>query len=136
MAQRVCIAMAISVNPRLLIADEPTAALDASVKTQILDLLIKIRAQTRSTLILVSHDLLAVRKYCDRVYVMYGGRIIESGPTGGVFDKPRSPYTAALLRSIPGSEGPGGRIEPIPSCWLPGNETSVESDQSTWGIHA
>jgi len=114
MAQRVCIAMAISVNPLLLIADEPTAALDASVKTQILDLLTELRARTRSTLILVSHDLHAIRKYCDRVCVMYGGRIVESGPTNDVFDMPRHPYTAALLRSIPGSEGPGGRIEPIP----------------------
>jgi oligopeptide/dipeptide ABC transporter ATP-binding protein len=114
MAQRVCIAMAISANPLLLIADEPTAALDASVKTQILDLLTELRARTSSTLILVSHDLHAIRKYCDRVCVMYGGRIVESGPTQDVFDMPRHPYTAALLRSIPGSEGPGGRIEPIP----------------------
>ncbi|HEU4683199.1 MAG TPA: ABC transporter ATP-binding protein [Nitrospira sp.] len=114
MAQRVCIAMAISVNPPLLIADEPTAALDASVKTQILDLLTELRARARSTLILVSHDLHSVRKYCDRVCVMYGGRIVEAGPSRDVFDCPRHPYTAALLRSIPGFEGPGGRIEPIP----------------------
>lgn len=136
MAQRVCIAIAISVNPLLLIADEPTAALDASVKTQILNLLMETRQRTRSTLVLVSHDLHSVRKYCDRVYVMYGGRVIETGPTREVFDRPRQPYTAALLRSIPGTEGPGGRIEPIPSRWLPGNEKGADVAPMAGGSHA
>ncbi len=114
MAQRVGIAIAIAPSPLLLIADEPTAALDASVRTQILDLLTKLRKRSRATLILVSHDLRAVRAYCDRICVMYGGRIIESGPTREVLDAPRHPYTAALLRAIPGPEGRDGRIEAIP----------------------
>jgi oligopeptide/dipeptide ABC transporter ATP-binding protein len=114
MAQRVCIAMAISANPSLLIADEPTAALDASTRLQVLDVLTTLRAQTRATMVLVSHDLHVIRRYCDRICVMYAGRIVESGPTGAVLDNPQHPYTAALLRSTPGPEGKAGRLISIP----------------------
>ena len=113
MAQRVVIAMAIARGPRLLIADEPTASLDASVREQILDLLLSMRAQTGAALIILSHDLHMVARNCDRVAVMYGGRIVEDGGSNEVFGRPRHPYTSALMRSAPGSEGPDGALEPI-----------------------
>jgi peptide/nickel transport system ATP-binding protein len=114
MAQRVSVAMALARRPRLVIADEPTAALDASVKIQILDLIVSRCRAAGAALILLSHDLHAVRTRSDRVAVMYAGRPVEVGPTDLVFNRPGHPYTAALLRSAVGSESPGGRVEPIP----------------------
>jgi oligopeptide/dipeptide ABC transporter ATP-binding protein len=114
MAQRICIALAIAPGPQLLVADEPTAALDAAVRRQVLDLLTALNRTSGATLILVSHDLPSVRRTTDRVCVMYAGRIIESGPTREVLESPRHPYTAALLQSIPGAEGRAGRIVSIP----------------------
>ena len=114
MAQRVAIAMAIARGPRLLIADEPTASLDTSVREQILDLLLSLREQTGAALMILSHDLHMVAKHCDRVAVMYGGRIVEDGRSDVVFGRPRHPYTAALIDSAPGSEGPEGMLRPIP----------------------
>ncbi len=113
MAQRVAIAMAISRGPRLLIADEPTASLDTSVREQILDLLLSLRKRTGASLIILSHDLHMVAKHCDRVAVMYGGRIVEEGRSNTVFGRPRHPYTCALMRSAPGSEGPDGVLTPV-----------------------
>ena len=113
MAQRVAIAMAIARGPRLLIADEPTASLDTSVRDQILDLLLSLREQTGASLIVLSHDLHMVAKHCDRVAVMYGGRIVEDGRSGAVFGRPRHPYTSALMGSAPGSEDPDGALRPI-----------------------
>lgn len=114
MAQRVTIAMAFIANPQVVVADEATSALDASVRTRILDLL---RAKAKAsgiTLILISHDLWAVRSFCDEVAVMYGGRIVEHGLAARVFAKPAHPYTRALLAATPGHEAPGEQLATIP----------------------
>jgi len=114
MAQRVSIGMAVARRPKVVIADEPTAGLDAPIKNQILDLLVTRCRATGAVLILLSHDLHAVRKWSDRVGVMYGGRLVETGRTAAVFARPAHPYTALLLRSAIGREPLGGRVEPIP----------------------
>ena len=114
MAQRVAIAMAISRRPSLLIADEPTASLDTSIRDQILDLLTRLGAESGASLILLSHDLGMIGRRADRVAVMYGGRIVELGDVRSVFAGPRHPYTAALMRSAPGMEAMGEAIHPIP----------------------
>jgi len=113
MAQRVAIGMAMARRPGIIVADEPTAALDASIKVQILDLLVSRCRDSDAVLILLSHDLHAVRTRTRRILVMYGGRIVEAGETATVLDRPRHPYTAALLRSAVGREAPGGCVEPI-----------------------
>ena len=97
MRQRVMIAMALLVQPKLLIADEPTTALDATIEAQIVELLRDIRSDIRGSIILISHSLGLVADLCDRVIVMYAGRVAESGPVGDVFSRPRHPYTEALL---------------------------------------
>jgi oligopeptide/dipeptide ABC transporter ATP-binding protein len=114
MAQRVVIAMAMARRPALLIADEPTASLDASIQSLILDLLDALLRDTGAALLLMSHDLRMVARRCDRVLVMYGGRVIESGRSRAVFEDPRHPYTQALIRAAAGNEGPGGTLRPIP----------------------
>ena len=114
MAQRVVIALAIARNPAVVIADEPTASLDASIKGVILDLLMALGRDTGASLVIMSHDLRMVARRCARIFVMYGGRIVESGASGEVFAAPRHPYTQALVRAAAGNEGPDGRLEPIP----------------------
>ncbi|WP_225869166.1 MULTISPECIES: ABC transporter ATP-binding protein [unclassified Nocardioides] len=106
MRQRVVIAIALACDPRLLIADEPTTALDVTVQKQILDLLASLVAERTMAMVLVSHDLGAVAGRTDRVQVMYAGRTVESGPTRPVFDVPAHPYTDALLASIPRLDNP------------------------------
>jgi peptide/nickel transport system ATP-binding protein/oligopeptide transport system ATP-binding protein len=101
MRQRVLIAMATAAAPRLLIADEPTTALDASIQDEILLLFREIRDTAGCAIIIVTHDLGTIRRLCDRVIVMYAGRIVEEGPTGDIFRTPCHPYTKALLASLP-----------------------------------
>ncbi|PZR90391.1 MAG: glutathione ABC transporter ATP-binding protein [Candidatus Nephthysia bennettiae] len=101
MRQRVMIAMALSCGPRILVADEPTTALDVSVQAQILELLRSVIAEAHTSLIIISHDLSVVAGLADRIAVMYAGEIVEIGPTGQVFAHPRHPYTRALLECIP-----------------------------------
>jgi peptide/nickel transport system ATP-binding protein len=103
MAQRVVISMALSLDPDLLIADEPTTALDLTVQRQILDTMQSLVRGAGRSMLLVTHDLGVVATYCDRLIVMYAGKVIEQGPTGMVFRNPRHPYTAALIRAVPGS---------------------------------
>ncbi|WP_282189945.1 ABC transporter ATP-binding protein [Azospirillum argentinense] len=104
--QRVLIAMAIALSPKILIADEPTTALDVTVQAQILDLLADLQAETGMALVLITHDLGLVARYADDVAVMYAGRLVETGSMEEVFTKPRHPYTRALFRSIPRLDGP------------------------------
>ncbi|PSL00304.1 peptide/nickel transport system ATP-binding protein [Murinocardiopsis flavida] len=113
MAQRVAIAMAMAAEPRLLVADEPTAALDRQVRDQVMDMVFAIAAETGTGLLLLSHDLPEVVRRCARVAVMYGGRVVEEGPSAEVMADPAHPYTAALARSAPGTAPPGARIEPV-----------------------
>lgn len=101
MRQRVMIAMALLCRPRLLIADEPTTALDVTVQAQIMQLLGDIRRDFGTAIILITHDLGVVAGFCDRTLVMYGGQIMEEGATQDVFDRPNHPYTAGLLQAVP-----------------------------------
>jgi len=114
MAQRVVIAIALLLNPPLVIADEPTTALDVTVQRQILDLIKGLIREGQRSMLIVTHDLGVVAQYCDRVVVMYSGRVVEEGPVAKVFTRPLHPYTLALLRSVPrlGTEvqGLGGRV--------------------------
>ena len=112
--QRVMIAMALANEPELLIADEPTTALDVSIQAQILDLLNHLREQTGLALLLISHDLDVVRRMAARVYVMHQGRVVESGPTESLFYEPRHPYTQRLLASQPSGEPPAPPDHPRP----------------------
>jgi oligopeptide/dipeptide ABC transporter ATP-binding protein len=114
MAQRVVVAMAIARGPAILIADEPTASLDASIRGQILDLLTSLKDETGMALVLLSHELAVVARHCDMIGVMYGGRVVEYGTSKQVFADPVHPYTQALLRAAPGRERPGERLSPIP----------------------
>jgi peptide/nickel transport system ATP-binding protein len=103
MQQRVVIAMALSTNPALLILDEPTTALDATVEAEILELLAALRAEYSTALLFISHNLRVIARMCDRVGVLYAGELVEEGPARAVFDRPRHPYTAGLLRCLPGT---------------------------------
>jgi len=116
MRQRVMIAMALSCEPRILIADEPTTALDALVQAQILDLLRQLGRDTGLSILLITHDLGIVSDLADRVMVMYAGKIVEAGPVGTLFKEPLHPYTRGLLHSVPriGRRTKGGRLEEIP----------------------
>ena len=111
--QRALIAMALACNPDLLIADEPTTALDVTIQAQILELLRDLQAQLGLALLLITHDLGVVAEMADRVAVMYAGRIVEESPVEGLFADPRHPYTRGLLGSLPGG-APGTRLSAIP----------------------
>lgn len=113
MRQRVMIAMALAANPRLLIADEPTTALDVTIQAQILELIRALQQEHGMGLILISHDLGIVRKMVEDIIVMYAGQIIEQGKTTAVLQKPSHPYTQGLIKSIPKIKGPRGRLESI-----------------------
>ncbi len=101
MRQRVMIAMALLCQPELLIADEPTTALDVTVQAQILELIAELRRQSNMALILITHDMGVIAGLCDRVMVMYAGRVVEAAPVSQLFRDPQHPYTAGLLRSMP-----------------------------------
>ena len=114
MRQRVLIAMALACHPRLLIADEPTTALDVTIQAQILDLIRELQKQEQMAVVLITHDMGVVAQLCRRIAVMYGGLIMEVAETDDIFENPRHPYTQALLRSIPSiDESEGERLIPI-----------------------
>ncbi len=114
MRQRVMIAMALITRPELLIADEPTTALDVTVQAQILELIKRLQQQYGMAVIFITHDLGVISGLCDRVQVMYAGRIVETADTRGLFYQPRHPYTRALQRSIPAMQPKGGELYTIP----------------------
>ena len=132
MRQRVMIAMALACSPKLLIADEPTTALDVTVQAQILDLMRQLKARIGSAIILITHDLGVVAEMAQRVVVMYGGRKVEEAPVNALFANPRHPYTRALLGSVPKLDPQDGSVaktrldeipgvvpslrDPIPGC--------------------
>jgi len=114
MRQRVMIAMALITRPEILIADEPTTALDVTVQAQILDLIRKAQRELGTAVIFVTHDLGVVASFCERVNVMYGGRVAESGTVDEIFYRPRHPYTRALQLSIPSLQEKGKDLYTIP----------------------
>ena len=114
MRQRVMIAMALSCEPKLLIADEPTTALDVTIQAQILELLAELRSSRGMAVMLITHDLGVVAEVCDRVVVMYAGQVVESGTVHEIFADPKHPYTRGLLDSLPSVDDPGQRLASIP----------------------
>jgi peptide/nickel transport system ATP-binding protein len=136
MRQRVMIALALCCNPQVLIADEPTTALDVTIQAQILDLMLELKEKLGTAIILITHDLGVVAETCERVLVMYAGRVVEQAPAASLFARPRHPYTRGLLRALPradtgdtGGDQPGARprlteipgivpalTQPIPGC--------------------
>jgi oligopeptide/dipeptide ABC transporter ATP-binding protein len=114
MKQRVLIAMALIGGPALLIADEPTTALDVTVEAEVLALLAQLQRDLRMAMLMISHNLSAIASLCDRIAVMYAGRIVEQGPTAAVLAAPRHPYTRALLQSVPQGSKHDGPLPAIP----------------------
>jgi dipeptide transport system ATP-binding protein len=114
MAQRVMIAMAIACQPRLLIADEPSTALDVTVQAQVLDLLCRLQRERGMALLLITHDLAVVAETAQRVVVMYAGQQVETGPVPAIFEAPRHPYTQALLAALPEHNQQRARLNAIP----------------------
>lgn len=113
MLQKIMIAMALICSPKLLIADEPTTALDAAFKTQILELIYRLKKEENLSVIYITHDLGEAARICDRISVMYAGKIVEQGTVNDIFDEPLHPYTLGLLHSVPRQETEGGRLSAI-----------------------
>jgi peptide/nickel transport system ATP-binding protein len=127
MRQRVMIAMALSCNPRILIADEPTTALDVTTQAQLLEMMKDMVQHFRASLVIVTHNLGVVARYAQRIYIMYAGRIVESGTTKDIFGNPRHPYTIGLLKCIPRlDEEEGRKLVPIEG--LPPNLINMSSN--------
>jgi oligopeptide/dipeptide ABC transporter ATP-binding protein len=124
--QRVMIAMALATRPRLLVADEPTTALDVTIQAQIVELLRELQKEMRTSILLITHDFGVVNELADHIGVMYAGRIVETGPRVALLDNPRHPYTQGLLASMPARASRGQRLHEIPgvvpplSQWPPG----------------
>jgi peptide/nickel transport system ATP-binding protein len=126
MRQRVMIAMGISCNPKILIADEPTTALDVTTQAQLLELMKDMVEQFHASLVIVTHNLGVVARYAQRIYMMYAGRIVEAGTTKDIFAKPRHPYTKGLLKCIPRLDAERGR-KLVPIEGLPPNLINMRS---------
>ena len=114
MRQRVMIAMALACGPRLLLADEPTTALDVTIQSQILDLLVELKEEFGTAILIITHDLGVIAEIADRIAVMYAGEVVESAPVRELFTRPMHPYTQGLLRCLPGYDvPPGGKLGTI-----------------------
>lgn len=113
MRQRIIIAIALANNPKLIIADEPTTALDVTIQAQVLELMNELKEKLRTSLLLITHDLGVVAQVCDRVAIMYAGEIVESGTIAEVFDHPHHPYTIGLFGSIPSLDETAEKLKPI-----------------------
>jgi oligopeptide/dipeptide ABC transporter ATP-binding protein len=114
MRQRIMIAIALACDPKLIIADEPTTALDVTIQAQILELMKQLTRRLDVALLIITHNLGVVARYANRVNVMYAGRIVESGPAAAIYHDPRHPYTMALLRSVPRLDRPRqARLDPV-----------------------
>jgi oligopeptide transport system ATP-binding protein len=122
MRQRVMIGLAMLCSPELLIADEPTTALDVTVQAQVLKLLVGLKRHTGAAIVLITHDLAVVAGLSDRVMIMYAGRAVETGPVRAIFTDPRHPYTVGLLRSVPTLSGDPSRDLPT----IPGQPPDLE----------
>jgi peptide/nickel transport system ATP-binding protein len=127
MRQRVMIAMALACHPKLLIADEPTTALDVTIQAQILDLMRELKSEIGAAIILITHDLGVVAEMAQRVVVMYAGRKVEEAPVGDLFRRPQHPYTLGLLASVPRLGGTLGRAEPPRLAEIPGTVPSLSA---------
>ena len=114
MRQRVCIAMALACSPKVIIADEPTTALDVTIQAQILELMQDLQKKLGMAIIMVTHDLGVIAELCDEIIVLYGGRVCERGTAEDIFYRPRHEYTKGLLRSIPNVDRIGEKLIPIP----------------------
>ncbi|MBH0171412.1 MAG: ABC transporter ATP-binding protein [Bacillota bacterium] len=114
MRQRVMIAMAMICDPKLLIADEPTTALDVTIQAQILDLMKRLNKETDTAIMMITHDLGVVAEMCERVVVMYAGKVVEEGEVKTIFQNPKHPYTVGLIRSVPDMREKVGRLYSIP----------------------
>ena len=114
MKQRVIIAMALACNPELLLADEPTTALDVTIQAQVLDMMTKLKDRFNTAMIMITHDMGIVAETCDQVSVMYAGEVVESGSVFQIFDNPSHPYTKLLFSSIPSLDNDVERLNPIP----------------------
>jgi peptide/nickel transport system ATP-binding protein len=125
MRQRVMIAMALACNPKLLIADEPTTALDVTIQAQILDLMRELKAKIGAAIVLITHDLGVVAEMAERVVVMYAGRKVEEAPVRALFGRPRHPYTVGLLASVPRLGATLGRHAPPRLAEIPGTVPSL-----------
>jgi len=130
MRQRVMIAMALACNPRIVIADEPVTALDVMIQAQILELLQRLRRELNLSMILISHDLSVIAETCEKVAIMYGGKLAEYGPTEDVFADPQHPYTQGLIRSFPDIYGP----RDLPP-WIPGQPPDLLQPPSGCRFH-
>ena len=115
MRQRVMIAIALSCDPELLIADEPTTALDVTIQAQIMELLTSLQKKLGLAVLLITHDLGVVAEFCERVVVMYTGRVVEEAPVAQLFSNPAHPYTRGLLKSLPGATPPDGAVKRLPT---------------------
>ena len=118
MRQRVLIAQAFSLNPHVIIADEPTAALDVTVQKQVLRMIRDMQRERETTLLFVTHDLGVVAQICDRITVLYGGKVLEQGITGDILKNPQSPYTRALLAASPRYDQPEESLKPVPEALI------------------
>ncbi|MFL2769564.1 MAG: dipeptide ABC transporter ATP-binding protein [Rhodospirillaceae bacterium] len=128
MRQRVMIAMAFSCSPKLIVADEPTTALDVTVQAQILALLKERAERTKTSVLLITHDLAVVAQLCNRVYVMYKGEFVEEGKTKDVIGNPQHAYTRALLNSLPEGKAPKSRLATVAAAMIEGGSTEVHAE--------